>query len=134
MMATKVDIICINAALKFVVVSIKTGTYGKHPHFGLTSVPLREPMDRLNDSIRVRHDLQLLIEVSMLIKFANLEICDAFTLYTEVGPNPTITTRDLSGITSELGFDSINETLDLVWSCFRNTMRKKEYEIAPFAC
>ncbi len=121
---TRVDIICINNFMRLVVVSIKTGKYGKPPDIAQTDYRLRSPMNKIRDSIRVRHDLQLLMEVMILTDSYKMDIYDAFTLYVNISNVPKITHIDLYGIMENIGISCLGDMINVIIQMFRNNPRK----------
>lgn len=112
--ATRVDLICLTAHMTFVVVSLKTGMFGRDGAPGNTLKHFRAPLEDLTDSIQNRHLLQLLLEVLLLTHQYSILLTDAFVLYVHLnefasgaeGPidtsEPRISIKRPVGIASKL--------------------------------
>ena len=100
---TRIDLLCIDSALRYVVISIKTGKFGRHPHFGETSAFFRSPFQRVKDSIKYRHDMQLLMEILFLTEVYQMDISDAFILYLHSDGARPLSIRRPEGMATELG-------------------------------
>jgi len=113
-MATRVDLICLTSHMTFVVVSLKTGMFGRDGAPGNTQKYFRAPLEDLPDSIQNRHLLQLLLEVLLLTHQYSILLTDAFVLYVHLnefaagaeGPidtsEPKISIKRPAGIASKL--------------------------------
>ena len=92
--ATRIDLLCLDETARFVLISLKTGQYGRDEKPGETSFRFRGLFSDVRDSIRNRHDLQLLIELVILISVYRLPISDAFIVYSSgISESPCIIRR-----------------------------------------
>jgi len=80
-LATRVDLLCLTSHLTYVLVSLKTGRYGRDSHPGITAKFFQKPLDKIPDSVQNRHMIQLFIEAMLLLKHYAIPLSDAFVLY-----------------------------------------------------
>jgi len=78
---TRADLLCLTSHMTYVLVSLKTGRYGRDGHPGNTGKYFKPPMDKVQDSIQTRHMIQLLMEALLLTKQYSIFLSDAFILY-----------------------------------------------------
>jgi hypothetical protein len=100
--ATRVDVLCVDQSGDLILISLKTGIFGRPEKKGETSETFIEPFETLKDSIRHRHDLQLWIEMSILIGMYSLPIRSGYIIYCTKGATPPICMRNASDILVKL--------------------------------
>jgi len=118
-LATKIDLLCVDEFAHFVLVSLKTGRYGKPETPGETEFHFRKPMSNIRDSIKNRHDIQLLIELLILVDVYKLPISDAFVVYLGDEKDSRHTIRRPIELARTIGISS-NELLRLVKETLNN--------------
>lgn len=92
---TRIDLLCINAAMEFSIVSIKTGKLGRREAHGTTDHSFRKPLDHITDSVRNRHFIQLLLECAIVQHIYGLPITSAYVVYTHCDTPGIVTCSSL---------------------------------------
>jgi hypothetical protein len=113
--ATRIDLLCINSEMRFVLVSLKTGLYGRPGNPGETNHHFRSPLGHIRDSIKHRHDLQLLTELLLLVDTYKVPVCDALTIYVSIEENPSIYVRYIGDFAKTSGLH-LNNLLNVLAS------------------
>lgn len=83
-LATRIDILCATMQREYVLVSIKTGYSGLDKE--KARFKFRKPLDSLDDTQRIRHQLQLLIEKLILERNYQMPILRCGVLYVNSDP------------------------------------------------